>query len=281
MSDEIEKEIVYEFDTCIPKDSYIKPLYGKISRKHKILHRVLTLLMMGEAIALIILDHSEFRFLWITVLFLIFFFGVLGRILQRDNAKRQYEKIHAAKEDCYTYTFYNDCVKIKNPTVKVTLNYDTAEFYTENNERLMIVFPFDRAINIQKSQYNEEQLAFFKGIVPEKNQKKTEKETAKKCFVISALLVLYTVLLAVIIAVRVTTNARAYYPEYLETTYVSFEACLYEGTIKDIVIINKKYIEYTFIGYGEDERYYTVYSGDDINEFTEELDRLDVNWEFK
>ena len=145
----------------------------------------------------------------------------------------------------------------------------------------MIVFPFNKAINIEKSQCNEEQLAFFRNIVPEGNQKKTEKETAKKFFAISFLMVLYTVLLAVIIVVRVNTNARAYNPEYLETTYISFEACLDAGTVKDIVIINNKFIEYTFIGRGEDERYYTVYSGDDIDQLTEKLDSLDVSWKFE
>lgn len=281
MSDEIEKEIVYEFETCISKESYIKPLYGKISRKHIIPRRILILLIMGEVTALIILDKSSVRTLWIILLIFIFIFCVLGRILLRNNTIKQYEKIHAAKEDCLSYTFYNDCAKIKSPTVEATLNYDTAEFLAENDERLMIVFPFNKAINIEKSQCDEEQLAFFRNIVPEENQKRTEKETAKKFFVITSLLVLYTVLLAVIIVVRVNTNARAYNPEYLETTYISFEACLDAGTVKDIVIINKKFIEYTFIGSGEDERYYTVYSGDDIDQLTEKLDSLDVSWKFE
>ena len=59
MSDEIEKEIIYEFETCISKDSYMKPIYGKISRKHIIPRHILTLLMIGEVIALIVLDRSR------------------------------------------------------------------------------------------------------------------------------------------------------------------------------------------------------------------------------
>lgn len=279
MSD--EKEIVYEFDTCISKDSYIKPLYGKISRKHIIPRRILSLLIMVEVTALIILDKSSARPWWIILLICIFIFCVLGNILLRINTIKQYKKIHAAKEDCYSYTFYNDCAKIKSPTVEATLKYDTAEFLVENDERLVIVFPFNMSINIEKSQCDEEKLAFFRNIVPEENQKKTEKETAKKFFAISSLLVLYTVLLAVVIVVRVNINAHAYYPEYLETTYISFEACLDAGTVKDIVIINNKFIEYTFIGRGEDERYYTVYSGDDIDQLTEKLDSIDVSWKFE
>lgn len=227
------------------------------------------------------MDKYSARTSWIILLILIFIFCVLDRILPRINTIKQYEKIHAAKEDCYSYTFYNDYAKIKSPTVEVTLNYDTAEFLVENDERLMIVFPFNRAINIEKSQCDEEKLAFFRNIVPEENQKKTDKKTAKKFFANSFPMVLYTVFLAVIIVMRVNTNARAYYPEYLETTYISFEACLDAGTVKDIVIINNKFIEYTFIGRGEDERYYTVYSGDDIDQLTEKLDSIDVSWKFE
>lgn len=278
MSDEIEKKIVYEFDTCISKDSYIKPLYGKNSRKHIILLRILILLMMGESIALIILNESHLRPLWIILLGFISIFWIFGRILLRIKIIKQYEKIHAAKEDRYSYTFYNDCAKIKSPTVEVTLNYDTAKFLAENDERLRIVFPFNRAINIEKSQCDEEKLAFFRSIVPEENQKKAEKETARKLFVVSTLFVLCTVILAVLIVIKVNTNARAYDPEYLETTYISFEACLDAGTVKDIVIINNKFIEYTYTGRGEDERYYTVYSGDDIDRLTEKFDSLDVSW---
>lgn len=281
MGDELEQEIVYEFDTCISKESYFKPLYGKISRKHIVLHNILLVLITAEVIALAILEKSNVRFLWIIVLIFIFLVCVLGRILKRFGAQKLYEKIHAAGEDRFSYTFYNDCVKVKNSIVEVTLKYDTAEFFAENDKRLMIIFPFNRAIDIEKSQCDEEMLAFFKKIVPEENQKKVEKKTARKFFVISSLLVLYTIFLAAIIAMIVNINSRAYYPEYLETTYISFEACLDEGTITDVVIINNKFVEYTFTGYGEDERYYTVYPDDDIEQLTEKLDRLGVSWEFE
>lgn len=123
-------------------------------------------------------------------------------------------------------------------------------------------------------------LAFFRSIVPEENQKKTEKKTAKKFIVSTALSILYIVLLAVMIVLRINQNAR-YYPKYVETTYISFEDCLYAGLVDDIVIIDNKYIEYTYTGRGEDERYYTVYSGDDIDLFTEILDGMCVNWKFE
>lgn len=280
MGDEAEKEIIYEFETCLSKDSYVKPLYGKVSRKFIIPNHILDYLVMAETAALAILDKSSVRIVWIILLAFFIFTKVLGRIIVNRNVIKQYERIHAAKEDCCTYTFYNDCVKVKGTVVEATLNYETAEFLAENNERLMIVFPFDRSINIYKSQCDEEMLAFFRRIVPEESQKKTEKKTAKKFFVSTALSVLYAVLLAVMIVLRINQNAR-YHPEYVETTYISFEACLYTGTVDDIVIVDNKYIEYTYTGRGEDERYYTVYSGDDINLFTEILDGMCVNWKFE
>lgn len=281
MSDENEKEIIYEFETCISKDSYIKPMYGKVSRKHIIPRRILTLLMIGEVIAMIVLDKSSARTWWIILLIIIFYFFVLNRILMHISAKKQYEKICATKENSLIYTFYSDSVKVKSPTVEVTLFYDTAECFAENDERLRIVFPFNRVINIEKSQCDEEQLAFFRKIVPEENQKKTEKKTAKKFFAVTALMVLNTVVLAITIAWRAGINSHTYYPDYPATTYVSFEACLDAGTVDDIVIIDNKFIEYTFTGRGEAERYYTVYSGDDIDRFTEKLDSLDVSWKFE
>ena len=281
MSDEFEKEIVYELETCVPKDSYIKPIYGKISRKYKNLNRILSLLIMAEALALAILDKSSLRIAWIILLAADFFINVFNPILLRKNTIKQYEKIHAAKEDCITYTFYNDCVKGKGPTVEATFNYETAEFLVENSERLIIVFPFNRTISIEKSQCDEEMLAFIRKTVPKENQKKSEKEAARSWLVKSSLSVLCTALFAVIIAMRINLNARAYSSEYIETTYTSFEACLYVGTVKDIVIIDDKYVEYTYTGRGEEERYYTVYSGDDINLFTEILDGMCVNWKFE
>ena len=281
MGDDLKKEIIYEFDTYISKDRYIKPLYGKVSRKHIVLHNILIPLTMAEITALTIIDKSSVRLVWIIVLIFLFIIRVPGRILKRSGAKKQYEKIHAAGEDRFSYTFYNDSVRIKNSTAEVTLKYDTAEFYAENDKRLRIIFPFNRAIDIEKNQCDEEMLAFFKKIVPEENQKKVAKKTARKLFVLSSLWILYTIFFAVIIAVRVNANARAYDPEYLETTYLSFDACLDKGTITDVVIINNKFVEYTFTGHGEDERYYTVYPDDDIGWLTKKLDRLGVSWEFE
>lgn len=143
----------------------------------------------------------------------------------------------------------------------------------------MIIFPFNRKVIIDKKQCDEEKLAFFRNIVSEKNQKKTEKKTSIKFFLSSAIIVFYAVLFAVIIAIHVNINAHSYNPEYPNTTYVSFEACLNAGTVKDIVIIQNKYVEYTFTGNEEDEKYFTVYSGD-IDQLTEKLDNADVNWKF-
>ncbi len=281
MSDEAEKEIVYELETCVSKDSYIKPLYGKVSRKFKILNSILNLLIMAEFLALAILDKSYLRIVWIIFLAFDCVINVFHPFILRRNTINQYEKLHEAKEDCITYTFYNDCVKAKAPVVEATFYYKTAEFLVENSDRLLIVFPFSRTISIEKSQCDEEMLDFIRKTVPEENQKKSEKETASHWLVKSSLLVLCAAALAILIVVIINQNAHVYNSEYIETTYTSFEACLEVGTVDDIVIVDNKYIEYTFTGRGKDERYYTVYSGDDINLFTEKLDIMDVTWRFE
>lgn len=281
MCDETKNEIIYELETCIPKDSYIKPLYGRISRKYIILRRVLTLLIAAGVAVLAVLNKSSVRTIWIILLICILIFNVLVRVMRRKNSTKHYEKIHAAKEDCLHYTFYKDHAIVKSPTVEVKLNYDTAEFLAENDKRLMINFPFNQAINIEKSEHDEEQLAFFRSIDPEEKQKKTEKDAARRFFMVSFLMLVYTVILAVVVALTVKANARTNHPEHHETTYVSFEACLYDGTVDDIVIINNKYIEYTFFGREEAERYFTIYSGNDIDSLTEIFDGLSVSWESK
>lgn len=281
MSDEAEKEIVYELETCISKDIYVKPIYGKISRKYKTLNRVLDFLVLAELAALAILDKSSVRVVWIILFAFIFFTCFLLRFIMYRGAIKQFEEIQSAKENFVTYTFYRDCVKVKGPIVEAILNYETAEFFAENNEQLMVIFPFNRQICVEKKQCDEEMLAFIRNIVRQENQKKVEKKTAKKFLVSSCLGVLYTVLLAVMIAVKINVNAHAYNSEYVETTFTSFEGCLYYGTVKDIVIIDDKYIEYTYTGRGEEERYYTVYSGDNISQFTEILDIMDVTWRFE
>lgn len=276
MSDELEKEVVYKLDICVSKDNYMKPLYGKISRKYKVFQRITVILIIAEIIALMILDKSTIiRWSPILVLYVIFRF-----ILYYNKIKR-YEKLHAAKEDRFSYTFYSDSVKLKNSALEATLKYDTAEYYAEDNERMMIVFPFDRGIYVDKSQCDEEMLAFFRSIVPEENHKKVEKKTAVKSFIVSAAIALYAALLAVLIVMRVNLNANSYAPKYPESTYISFEACLDYGSVKDVVIIKNKYVEYTYTGRGEDERYYTVYPDDDIDWLTNKLNALDVDWKFE
>lgn len=280
MHDGSEKEIVYALDMCNPELNYTKPLYGKKSRKHIMLYRIMAPFIMSEAIALLVLDDPSSKIWWGLLLLLIISICVKNLFVLPHKRKKYYEKIHAAKEDCYSYIFYDDCVRVKNPVAEVTLKYDTAEYFAEDSERLMIIFPFNRAITIDKKQCGEEKLGFFRNIVPKENQNKTERKTAGRFFVYSSIIVLYALLLAVILLIRININARTYDSDYPPTTCSSFEACLDAGVIKDVVIIQNEYIEYTYTGREEDERYFTVYTGD-INQLTEKLEDDNVNWKFE
>lgn len=282
MSDEMKNKVLYEFEMRNSKDSYIKPLYGKTSKKFMIFNRVMAAVFIAEVIAMIIVGRTaSLRADWIVILLVSLFLFVLMPFLQRQKNIKHYEKIRAAEEDHISYAFYNDRVKLKSPTVEAELKYDTAEFLAENSERLMISFPFERVVCIEKDKCDEEILAFLRGMVPEGNQKKTEKKTFAKNLIISLAILIYTVLLAILIVRQINIKANTYYPQYPKSTYESFEACLDYGSVKDVVIIKNEYIEYTFTGRGEDEKYFTVYPGDDIDWLTNKLNALDVDWKFE
>lgn len=276
MNDASAKEILYQFDMCNPESCYTKPLYGKKSAKYAILINILYWLMAIEGIILMILDRSASRIWW----GLIPLFVIIYSVAVPHKRRKDYEKIHAAMEDCHFYTFYNDCVKVKGQTVEATFKYDTAEYYMEDAERFVITFPFGRAIAFDKKQCGEEKLKFFRSLVPEDNQKKSEKKNAQKLFVRFAALTLYAIFLTVTLARYVYINKYYYVSEYQNTTYESFEVCLNAGTITDVVIINDKYIEYTYTGHREDERYSTVCPGD-IEQLIEKLEHANVNWKIE
>ena len=277
MNNDSVKEIVYEFEMCAPKSSYIKPLYGKTSRKHIIPICILLLIIAAECIAIMLFDYSPSRYIWGIIPMMIILYCAVRFIIRPGKSKKLYEKIHEAREDCYSYTFYSDCVSVKNPTVEATLNYDTAEYYTEDSERFMIVFRFNRSITIDKSQCDEEKLDFFRNLVPKENQKKAEKKTSRTLVICLLLNILYAALLAVMLGVHIHAYNNLYISEYQCTTYESFENCLNAGTIKDVVIIQDKYVEYTYTGRMEEERYYTVCT-DNIEFLIQKMDSADVNW---
>ncbi len=277
MNNDSEKEIVYEFEMYTPKSSYIKPLYGRKSKKYIVLTRIMMMLIAAECIAIMSFGYYSSSYIWGIIPLLIILYFIVNFIILPCKRKKLYEKIHTAGEDFFSYVFYSDCVNIKNSTVEATLNYDTAEYYAEDNERLMIVFPFNRTITIDKTQCDEEKLDFFRNIVPKENQKKAEKKSSRKLIIRLSLNILYAVLLAVLLGVCIHADSNHYISEYQCTTYESFEACLDAGTIKDVVIVKNKYVEYTYTGRMEEERYYTVCS-DDIENLIEKMDNADVNW---
>ncbi len=278
MNNYSEKKIVYEFEMNNPKSSYIKPLYGKKSRKYVVAEQVLAFIIAVECVAIMCFDYGYSRYLW-GIITLLIILNWVGRFLVMPyKRKKLYEKIHTQKEDCFSYIFYEDCVRIKNPTIEATLNYDTAEYYAEDDERLAIIFSFNRTITIDKKQCDEEKLIFFRKLVPEENQKKSEKKTSIKFAVRTLFVVLYAIVLAVLLGIFIHEDKNRYIPEYQCTTYESFETCLEQGTIKDVVIVKNKYVEYTYTGRMEEERYYTVCS-DSITDLIQKMDNADVNWE--
>lgn len=272
MNNDTEKEVIHEIDMCIPKYCYLKKMYGKTSKKFVLPMRIILFIIVIEWFILCYFDYE-----WYKIGFPFAFTIVIVTILSFITERKKYKRIHAAKEDCITYTFYSDSVKVKTPTIEAVYKYDTAEYFAEDKKRLMVIFNLNRSVTIDKSQCDEEKLDFIRNIVPEEKQKKTEKKATKNNIIHLILYSLIVIYLSVTIIAYIYLDKNTYEPKYPSTTYESFMGCLEHGTITDVVIIKDKYVEYTYTGYEEDERLYTTC--DDIDELIEKMQELDVDWE--
>ena len=73
---------------------------------------------------------------------------------------------------------------------KVSFNQE-AESYMENDKYLMLSFPFHRQVTISKENCDEEQLRFFRNIVPPEKQQKQEKKAAVTGWILVAVCIIY------------------------------------------------------------------------------------------
>ena len=76
-----------------------------------------------------------------------------------------------------------------------------------------------------------------------------------------AAVILYIFLLACEIKLAANPKAKSGASQYPSTTYESFVGCLKDGHVKDVVV-KDHYLEYTFTGHSEDERFSAYYDGD-------------------
>lgn len=281
MDEKQEKEIMYELDMLVNDPDYLKPLFGKYSRRHYLITQCATLAIVLECIVLMTVDTSSVWFFWGLIPLIMAVRCILIFCVSPRRRRAYIEKLQSAGEDVFTYTFYDDSVKIKTSSSEVLLKYEAAEFYAEDDKRLIVSFPFGRSIQIYKEQCDEDSLDFIRGIVSAKNQKKSEKKNIPAFLVRLTLLLIVAAAFAFIIGYYISWNKNHYVSDYPNTTYVSFEACLKAGTISDVVIIKDKYVEYTFTNKNEQTRYFTVFEGDDINELIEKLDKYNTNWKYE
>ena len=284
MNNDTEKEIIYEFDAVTPKSAYTKVLYGRISSKFRIPLIVLRTIFYVDMIFLFIIgkitDNNDMDFIIIILLF-----SFCARCFSAYTTRKNYKKLHEANEDCYTYTFYDDSVKIKNTSVEAVLKYSDIECYAEDKKRIIIVFKFNRAICLEKELYSDEQLDFFRSIVPEQKQKKFVKKTLIK-YIIRTLLYLVVVIILTVPNVKLLVlisklEDAPYQSQYTSTTFASFENCMNYGHVKDVVIIRDEYIEYTYIGDDGLIRYSTKCPDGKLDDLKEKMDKLDVEWQNK
>lgn len=279
-----EDKVIFELSYTLPESVYVKPVYGKVSSIYRIAMNIIMPILFVEVLVLMILSRGEGRAWWGMVLALVVFYEVVMLIIMPTRRKKLYKKISEAGENQLTYTFYSNSVKYKNPSLEAVMLYDTAEFYAEDSERIIVVFPFNRRICAIKSECTEEQIDYIRNIVPESHHEEALKKTKRKCLIKIIAFSVYIVLLAVsvyqTVRVRSQMSSYEYNTKYESTTYESFINCVSVGSIKDVVIYEDRYVEYTFTGYEEDERFYTCYDGD-MSVLTMILDSYGVNWTTK
>ena len=274
----VKKEIVFQFYNQDPEAGRVKQLYGEVSRKFRPVHLALLGVMFLEVVALSFLDHSAFKYMWLVLALFLAMLFVLTFIIAPQRRRKLYKEQIAAGEMNYLYTFFNDCVVLKNNSAEITLKYDDAQFYAENNEAMVVGFQFSKHFVIDKNNCTEEQLDFIRNFVPKSNMDVTRKKTRAKMIRKIVIAIVCVLWLGVFIYRDIN-----YYPDrtkYANTTYSSFYDCVGQGSIKDVVIIDDKYVEYTFTGNSTDERYYTVYKGD-MKLLIDYLEANNTNWEYK
>lgn len=255
-----EKEIIYTFEACHPEQRDTKTAFVKPARLPLLLGKFLIPVVMAEMLVLSVLDQKDAG-TWSVLLICIAFLYVFVLVILPQKAKKRYLKIHAAGEDRIAYTFYADSVRLKSPTAEALLEYSKAEYYMENDRFLMICFTLGRRVTIDKQNCDAEQLAFFKAIVPLERQRKKEKTAAISGWLSFTAVILYIFLLACEIKLSANPRTNSGASQYPSSTYESFVGCLKDGHVKDVVV-KEHYLEYTFTGHSEDERFSAYYNGD-------------------
>lgn len=272
------KKVIFQFYNQDPEMGRVKPLFGKVSRRFIIIEYILFAILAVEWTILGVMEQGMSRVIdWFVAGFVVMAF-LLPFVIMPARRRKAYRERVTAGEMSYLYTFFEDCVILKNNSMELNLKYDTAQFYAENKEAIVVGFQYGKSIVVDKTTCTAEQVDFIRNIVPKGSMDKTKKKTAVRM----TIRIIVAVICVVVAGIYIYKKYN-YYPdrtEYVCTTYVSFYDCVSVGLVKDIVIIDNTFIEYTFTGNGTDERYYTVYKGN-IDDLVHFFDRNHTNWEFK
>ncbi len=272
-----EKEILYKINMQIPESFYIIPFMGKKGKIRHIIIEILELIFCVELIILVFMNKSHFSPVLLAIPLLKVLSIIFKLVVIPKSRKKQYQNIHSENEDLHCITFYTDSLNVKSPSSDINFNYNSIEGYFEDDKEMIIDFSLNRAIFIDKRQCTAEQIDFIKSLVPPDKQKKHLRKPFIR-FIISFVIQAVCVLgLCHTIGMLVYIEKTAYVLNYPKTTYDSFVDCVLDDSVEDVLILNDKYIEYTFTGYDEDERFYTVCTGDIMN-LKAVLDDEHVKW---
>ncbi len=279
MNDVSEKEIIHKIDMVTPEYFYIKPMMAG-GRFGEILFEVFLLILTVESVIVVFMLPSRVRFVALLILIYYLYHLVKKYLIVPRELSKYYQKLHSENEDSCTFTLYSDCVVGKTSSTEVNLSYSNVLGWVEEKNRLALLFSCDRFFVFDTAQCTDEQISFIKNIVPYPKQRKFERKCTAKFAVVLIFFILLVTFGGVIIGMSNHVSRNTYYVNCPSSTYESFVACLEYGTVEDVLIINKSYVEYTFTGDDENKRYCTKCS-DDIGSLIQLLEEENVEWEIR
>lgn len=278
------KKEVFTVETQLPMKCFTKPIIGDEESKYYKIINVLIPILIAETIYLIVIANPTMRAMWLIVLMLIAAFVVYNLVIRPSARKEEYKRIRNNGEDEVSYTFYTDCMKLEVAGKESILRYDSAEYCTESEEFLMIMFPGKKSVILDKSECSEDRIDFLKNVVSEEKNTAHRKDISSKMLLIIIVMAAYMIMQVVCIVqlskARSIADEYEYMTRYQQTTYESFIDCVEIGAVKDVVIYDSIYVEYTYVDEGKEKRYYTEYYGDE-DILAKILNNYSINWEKK
>lgn len=196
------KEPRYTLEMTIPEKAYTKVTMDKATTVFYAIRVIIDALIFIMTVILYVTDMFGFK----TVYFGIFVFFIvylcLIYIATPVKRKKLFKQIEERRENEVTYSFFDEEMKYKSPSAELTLQYEDAEYYAENDEFLIVAFKLKRNLAVEKSQCSPELLDFIRNMVSAEKQKKAERKYLFKVIRKDVLELLLVIIMCVLLVLN-------------------------------------------------------------------------------